>query len=305
MAWLTWSGLDADREERSAFRRAGITATDLLQLTVADVVGATDDLVTEGRAAELLRRATLLEIATPAKVANLERAGVRDRDDLAARDPDELLCAFHDTSPYTGPVTHDGLAALIHAARGGIGERSTPAWWLAQRQRSGFDPMRIAWRHRYGNGSEPWPTGRRLRIKSLRVNAPVAVAELDARRVPLPPFRHTDVTVALTTTKERGVTFVGHWMWAGRHGPFLHLEKLVPGSVVEVVDGRARDAYEITEVVRGIAPLDVAPPRDGILLLTPPHLRWLPWFKTWDLPAGTDPEQTWVQVAAIAEPVTT
>src|SRR5688500_2975909 len=131
MTWLTWSGLDVEREERAAFRRAGLVPADLLRMNVADVVGATDETVGQDRAEELVRRASLLEIATPAKVANLERAGVRDRQDLAERDPDELLCAFHDTSPYTGPAAHDVLAALVAAAQGDAGARSTSDWWLA------------------------------------------------------------------------------------------------------------------------------------------------------------------------------
>lgn len=303
MAWLTWSGLDVDREERITFRRAGISVGDFLSLTPAEMADATADRITESRAAELCRRASLLQIATPARVASLERAGVMDRDDLASRDPDDLFRAWQDVSPYTGPVAHDVLAALIHAARGETTERSDPVWWRTQRDRSGFDPMRISWRYRYGDGPEPWPIGGRLRIPSVRINATIAAAERDEEGLPLPPFRHKDVTVPLLARPDAAMTFVGHWMWAGRQAAFFRVDNLERGAVVEVaLPGQTLRSYEVTELHRGIAPLTPAAPDGGVLLITAPHLRWAVWFKTWDLPEGIDPERAWVQVAAIAEP---
>lgn len=298
MSWLTWAGLDVDPDERKALRRAGVAPADVAQLGVDAVVAASNDVVTPDRADVLVRRATLLEVATPQKLVLLERLGVRDGADLAARTPEELFLLAQDISPYTGPVAYDVFAALIHAARGDESARSTSDWWLGERKRTGLDPVRMAWNHRYGRHPDPYPTKQRLRIPAIKVNAWIRVVDIDESGLPVPPL--TDgVTVPHTWS---GVV-VGHWTWAGRHGAFFRLEQAAVGAEVEVVDRRDVRRYEIADVVRGIAPLAVDAPTDGLLLLTPRHLRWPVWFKTWDLPSGADPEQTWVQVAARARPV--
>ena len=295
--WITWANLGVDGDERRALRRAGIAPGDLETLAPLDLVVATDELVDEARATALQGRSSLLRIATPAWVRSLERAGVRDRADLASRDPLELFDTWQQVSPYTNPGIVRYLATTIEDA-GGPRRATLPdaaalvrrAWW-----------RRFADGDGDGDGHDVLATrsNLRLRIEALRVDAPV-VDVPDGR----PPLRHDEVAVddpAVPTT------FVGHWQWAGHFAPFLRLETLAPGASIEVRAGRsATTGYEVTAVLRGAAPLDLDDRSgDVIVLVTPPHLRWPPWLRDWGLPGGDDDdvlERTWVQTAVVASP---
>ena len=286
--WITWANLRITAEERRALRRAGIAPHDLETLSALDLVAATEELVTEERAARLKGRASLLRIATPAWVRSLERAGIRDRQDLAGRDPLDLFDTWQQVAAYTRPDVYQYLVSTIEAAGG-------PAHPVPD----DITLIRRAWVRRFGegDGTDPAKTRLRLRIESLRVNAPV-VHLADGR----PPLRHTEVA---TDDPVAPTTFVGHWQWAGRFAPFLRLESLAPGSIVEVGSGRTMVTYEAVAVLRGAAPLGTDELPDGsIRLITPPHLRWAPWLRDWDLPASDEAEleRTWVQVAVVAAP---
>ena len=276
MAWLSWAGLGIDRDERTALRRAGVVASDLAAMQPLDLVAATGELIDEDRAGYVCGRATLLQIMTPARADAMERVGVRDRADLASRNALELFRGWQHVSPYTNAAAYKVAEECIVAAGG------PPPEPIAD-----DDLVRIAWATRFGDRPDPTPTTLHVRLPSIDVNAPVVVSDSP----PLDPH-----TVSVAKPDDPNV-IVGHWQWAGtRITPFFRLEHIAHGDPIEVA-GRH---FTVVYVNRGLAPLE--PPKAALVLIQPPHLRWPPWFTTWNLPADCDLERAWVQVAVAAEP---
>ena len=283
-SWLTWAGLGIRADERRACKRAGIAAADFAVLAPLDLVAATGEVIDEARADHLVRRAGLLEIVTPAWADGFAGKGVRSREDLAARSADDLFLVWQD-DPYTRPDMHRILARKIHAAGG------PPPSVVSDEEL-----VRRAWVHRYGEQSPGTRGRRRLRIPSLKVDAPVWEAG-DRTEPPPPPLDHRGVTIA--RRDDDRLLVVGHWQWAGHFAAFLRLDALAPGDEVLLTDGRSTRDFAVFDVQRGVASLPVADA--PLTLLTPPHRRWAPWCREWGLP-DLDPERTPVQVVVTAAP---
>ena len=285
-SWLTWAGLGIRADERRACKRAGIAAADFAVLAPLDVVAATEEVIDEHRADHLVRRAGLLEIVTPAWADGFEGKGVRSRQDLAARSADELFLLWQD-DPYTRPDMYRILATKIHAAGGPLAKPVADA-----------ELVRRAWVHRYGEDTPGARGRRRLRIPSLKLNAPVW--EAGERAVPPPPpLDHRGVSVATRDDDRLRLVVVGHWQWAGHFAAFLRLDALEPGDEVLLTEGKRTQPFAVVDVRRGVAPLPL--PDAPLTLLTPPHRRWAPWCREWGVP-DLDPERTPVQVVVTAAP---
>ena len=283
--WLTWKGLELEPDERRACRRAGLEAADFARLGPLEIVGATAEEIREPRAMLLARRASLLQVLTPTWVATVQRLGVTDRADLAARSADDLFDTWQVASPYTSPDIYKTLAEKIAAAGG-------PTYPVPDDEAL----IRRAWSRRWSGEPVEVRTNRRLRIPAVGVNAPISLTNATSGH-PVPSLNQRRVAVA---DEEHPDVFIGHWQWAGRYGAFLRLDAVGIGDEVELLGHQDR-RLRVGMVVRGRAPLRVRHSQRQVVLMTPPHLRWRPWCLDWGDPE-LDPERTPVQVVVIAEP---
>lgn len=274
-AKATADALRLTRDERSALRRAGLTAGDLVRMDADAIVAATYEEIGQARADLLVCLASFvaLGIGTNPSLTLLERLGVRDLDDLVTRDPAELFIANVEQCAHTHPGIYDSFCRAIYLARCALDgdsatpERYLPVTWARERETKGIDPMAFVWRSRHANATPPTPTKRRLRMPTIGVSAPIH----DGSQPAMEPVGQHEVVQSVLAN---GTTvFVGHWMWNGGHGPFARLDHLMAGDGVDV----ASAWYAVDRVehhVGGERPLVGEGLDDGdIVLATPLHRR--------------------------------
>jgi hypothetical protein len=253
---VSWDSLRVTKEERTALREAGLVPADVLALRPDDLVGATDELISRSRAIEIAGRASLARAGIgPATIETVSLLGVRDREDLASRDP-ETLCvqALHDKY-YADSKLYDRIAQAVYLAQtdSPARERLSTNWWCRDRRARGYDAMLPYWREVHGPDTPlPTPTGDRLVIPRLRVKVRVWAADR-----PVWPLEGGVVRA--------GRVVIGHHLWRGAQMSFHFLERLEAGDEVRL----AGHAYEVETVGMG----EPAEPDEGLVLATPPHRR--------------------------------
>lgn len=280
MAWAPTAKATADalrltRDERSALRRAGLTAGDLVSMDADAIVAATYEEIAEARADLLVRLAAFvaLGIGTNPALTLLERLGVQDLDDLVTREPAELFIANVERCAHTHPGIYDSFCRAIYLARCALDgvsatpERYLPVTWARERETNGIDPMAFVWRARHPDAIPPTPTKDRLRLPTIGVSAPIH----DGSQPTTEPVGQSEVV--RTILADGTTVFVGHWMWNGGYGPFARLDHLMAGDGVDV----ASAWYAVDRVehhVGGERPLVSEDVDHGdIVLATPFHRR--------------------------------
>lgn len=291
-------GLAAD--ERRALKAAGLVPSDLLHMNAMDLVAATEEAIDDERARDLVDIASLVAAGIGKGFSRtLVARGIRGRADLASRSAEDLFVELLDTTARTHPMSYDHFALCIYLART---EKPSPRLqaigeWTRQREERGFDPLLMYWRHRHGDDVPmPAKTGRRLRIPTLKVSAPIYTGATDRTGQLVTPLGQQDV---VRNAGDPLRLLVGHWMWRGGHGAFARLEDLRPGDGLRVGD----DWYAVSSVAKAPAPadLDADAEHGAIVLATPPHRR----AGVIGLPESLEPvERGTLQVVVHADPAT-
>lgn len=267
MGRLTARSLRLEPEEAAAFRAAKVPLDELALLDADEVVKATGEQIDAARAAELVGVASLLTTGVIGSdiAYDLVAFGVRDRDDLGTRSPEEIFVQVLDRTPHDSPIVYDFFCLAIDVAGHGGGPRTIKGW-SEHRAAKGFDPMLHYWRSCYGSDvALPVATSLRLRIPSQRVSAKVVECP-DA----LPPLGAREVS----RVTGGGLAFIGHESWAGRKGALAGLASLSVGDELVLVGERHPRPATVVGTRAGDAPLGIDVPDGALVVRTRPRLMW-------------------------------
>lgn len=265
---VTSDRLRLTTSERVALRRSGLQPGDIRHLAPEDVVAATSEEIDEARAAELVELADLIGIGVGTDHAiTLRRLGVSGRSDLATRDPGELFVGHLASSARTHPHAYDAFCRAVYLARGEISDpsRLRQVTWTRERERSGFDPLVLFWRHRHGESALPAPTSERVRAPTVGISSRIVAGSVDARGEPTMPLDQREVSRVVVDDR---LVCIGHWSWNGGNGAFFRLEELLLGDGVQV-----GGQWYAVEAVQLVACPNESMPQGDLVLATPPHRR--------------------------------
>jgi hypothetical protein len=237
-------------------------------MTSIDLIAATGEAISEARAVGLIGRAELLALGL--SVSALGEIGIRCREDLEGRTADDMWLQVVDETARTNPRYYDSFCHAVYVAGGGSESALlTIPGWQRRRERAGFDPLTLVWRHRHGDATAlPRRTSTRLRMPTIGVSAALCDGDTDPDGRLVTPLGQKDVTVHAAGPAR---LLLGHWMWNGGHGAFVRLEDLEPGDGLEV----RGDWFGVMSVAKipGDAVLDVSERGQWLVLATPPHRR--------------------------------